>query len=212
MMPGFVNVFLVCLLLLLTSTNALREDYDVVVYTGNAAGVMAAYQAARFGSRVILVEPSRWLGGMTGGGIDTLDWGEDDIVGGHTRLILMNRYSNLEYRKAFDHLMENTENVTILYEHRVNGVYMYNGGIHKIVLDLAPFDKMGCPPADAKVVGNHILTGKVFIDASYDGELMAQTKSGKAVLLHSFIHNNIDNSFLCKYSQVYIWKRITVTV
>ena len=202
---------------------ALREDYDVVVYTGNAAGVMAAYQAARMGSRVMLVEPSRWLGGMTGGGIDTLDWGEDDIVGGHTRLILMNRYSNLEYRKAFAHLMQNTENVTILYEHRVNGVWMYDGAIHKIVLDLAPFDKMGCPPEDAKVINNtyigshiyttcmsihtcihtyirtqhtyicppqntkvtanHALTGKVFIDASYDGELMAQTKAG---MVHSY--------------------------
>ena len=176
----------------------LREDYDVVVYTGNAAGVMAAYQAARTGSRVMLVEPSRWLGGMTGGGIDTLDWGEDDIVGGHTRLILMNRYSNLEYRKAFTHLMENTENVTILFEHRVNGVYMYNGGIHKIVLDLAPFDKMGCPPADAKVVGNHVLTGKVFIDASYDGELMAQTKSGKWSFSPCFIiFNFISINVLC---------------
>ena len=104
---------------------------------------MAAYQAARYGgSRVLIIEPSRWLGGMTGGGIDKLDWGEDDIVGGHTRLILMNRYSNLEYRNAFSHLMENTENITILYEHRVNGVYMYNNAIRKIVLDLAPFDKM----------------------------------------------------------------------
>ena len=44
------------------------EAYDVCVYTANASGVMAAVAAAREGSKVIVVEPSRWLGGMTGGG------------------------------------------------------------------------------------------------------------------------------------------------
>ena len=40
-----------------------------------------------------------------------------------------------------------------------------------------------CPPQNTKVTANHALTGKVFIDASYDGELMAQTKAG---MVHSY--------------------------
>ncbi|GAG05834.1 unnamed protein product, partial [marine sediment metagenome] len=41
---------------------------DVCVYGGTASGVMAAIAAAKEGADVIIVEPSRWLGGITGGG------------------------------------------------------------------------------------------------------------------------------------------------
>jgi NADPH-dependent 2,4-dienoyl-CoA reductase/sulfur reductase-like enzyme len=51
------------------------ELYDVCVYGGNASGVMAACAAAKEGAKVIVVEPSRWLGGMTGGGLMHIDWG-----------------------------------------------------------------------------------------------------------------------------------------
>ena len=43
-------------------------DYDVIVYTGNGAGCQAAVNAAAKGAKVLLIEPSRLLGGMTGGG------------------------------------------------------------------------------------------------------------------------------------------------
>ena len=41
---------------------------DICVYGGTASGVMAALAAEKEGSKVILIEPTRWLGGMTGGG------------------------------------------------------------------------------------------------------------------------------------------------
>ena len=44
------------------------DAVDVCVYGGTASGIMAAVAAAREGARVVMVEPSRWLGGMTGGG------------------------------------------------------------------------------------------------------------------------------------------------
>ena len=51
-------------------------DYDVIVYTGNGAGCQAAVNAAAKGAKVLLIEPSKLLGGMTGGGIDRVDWGK----------------------------------------------------------------------------------------------------------------------------------------
>jgi len=45
-----------------------RHQADVCVYGGTASGVMAAVAASKEGAEVILIEPSRWLGGMTGGG------------------------------------------------------------------------------------------------------------------------------------------------
>ena len=50
---------------------------------------MAALAAEKEGAKVILIEPSRWLGGMTGGGINHLDWGKGNTVGGSTYKILM---------------------------------------------------------------------------------------------------------------------------
>jgi ribulose 1,5-bisphosphate synthetase/thiazole synthase len=45
---------------------------DVIVYGGTAAGVVAAYAAAKEGKSVLLVEPGLHLGGMVSGGFVTL--------------------------------------------------------------------------------------------------------------------------------------------
>ncbi len=48
--------------------------YDVVVVGGSASGVTAAIQAARLGSKVLLIESSPWLGGMiTAAGVSAFD-------------------------------------------------------------------------------------------------------------------------------------------
>ena len=57
---------------------------DICVYGGTASGVMAALAAKKEGANVILIEPTRYLGGMTGGGIHHLDWGKGNAVGGST--------------------------------------------------------------------------------------------------------------------------------
>jgi len=49
---------------------------------------MAACAAAKEGAKVVVVEPSRWLGGMTGGGLMHIDWGREEAVSGSTRPIL----------------------------------------------------------------------------------------------------------------------------
>ena len=74
---------------------------DVCIYGGTASGVLAAVSAAGEGCRVIIVEPSRWLGGMTGGGISRIDWGNEEAVGGTTLKILEKRYNNFQFRQVF---------------------------------------------------------------------------------------------------------------
>ena len=53
----------------LPATAASPERFDVVVYGGTAAGVVAAVQARRMGRTVVLLEPGRHLGGLTTGGL-----------------------------------------------------------------------------------------------------------------------------------------------
>jgi monoamine oxidase len=57
------------------------DAVDVCVYGATASGIMAAVAATREGMRVVVIEPSRWLGGMTGGGLSHVDWGRGEAVG-----------------------------------------------------------------------------------------------------------------------------------
>ena len=148
--------------------------YDVCVYGGNASGVMAACAAAKEGAKVIVVEPSRWLGGMTGGGLMHIDWGREEAVSGSTRPILKKDYNDAQYRAVFAEMLK-AAGVTVLFEHRVSAAEKSAGVIRTITLDLAPFDETGCPPAAPTKAGARVIVAKVFIDCSYEGDLMARS-------------------------------------
>ena len=45
-----------------------RSSYDICIYGGTSAGVIAAYTAAKLGKQVLLIEPGKNLGGMSSGG------------------------------------------------------------------------------------------------------------------------------------------------
>ena len=108
---------------------------DVCVYGGTASGVMAALAAKKEGTEVILIEPARYLGGMTGGGIHHLDWGKGNTVGGSTYKMLtegikdqnrgtsvsINGVGNKEYRERFRKAID-TAGIKVIYEHRLGEV------------------------------------------------------------------------------------------
>jgi len=150
------------------------ELYDVCVYGGNASGVMAAFAAAKEGAKVIVVEPSRWLGGMTGGGLMHIDWGREEAVSGSTRPIMKKDYNDAQYRGVFAEMLKSA-GVTVLFDHRVSVVDKVSGVIRSITLDLAPFDETGCPPPFPAKAAARTITARVFIDCSYEGDLMARS-------------------------------------
>ena len=164
--------FLAGLYLCLTALHA-ADSYDVCVYGGNASGVMAACAAAKEGAKVIVVEPSRWLGGMTGGGLMHIDWGREEAVSGSTRPILKKDYKDAQYRKVFAEMLKSAD-VTVLFEHRVSAALKVDGLIRAVDLDFAPFDEYGCPPAKPTKAMARVIRAKVFIDCSYEGDLMAR--------------------------------------
>jgi len=57
------------------------QTYDVVVYGDSAAAVAAAVQAQRQGSKVVLVNSTRFLGGMTCSGLSASDIFHREAVG-----------------------------------------------------------------------------------------------------------------------------------
>ncbi|RRJ97096.1 FAD-dependent oxidoreductase [Opitutaceae bacterium TAV4] len=59
--------------------------YDLVIYGGTSAGIAAAVQAERMGATVVLIEPTKRIGGLTTGGLGQTDIGNKHVVGGISR-------------------------------------------------------------------------------------------------------------------------------
>jgi hypothetical protein len=79
--------FFVLSLGLLCTSLTVAEDkvYDIVIYGGTSSGVAAAVQAARMGKSAVLIEPSQRLGGLTSGGLGQTDIGNKAAIGGIAR-------------------------------------------------------------------------------------------------------------------------------
>ena len=58
------------------------RNYDVVVYGGTSAGVIAAYTAGELGKSVLLIEPGTRIGGLSSGGLGYTDIGNKYAIKG----------------------------------------------------------------------------------------------------------------------------------
>jgi hypothetical protein len=94
---------LLTLLTLAIPTPAQTQSCDVVVYGGTSAGVAAAVQAARMGKRVVLIEPSAHLGGLSSGGLGWTDLGNPNVVGGISREFYHRLFLHYQQDSAWKH-------------------------------------------------------------------------------------------------------------
>ncbi len=75
--------FTISLLSVVSLLNLTRaQTYDICVYGGTSAGVIAAYTAAKAGKKVVLVEPGKHLGGLSSGGLGQTDIGNKYAITG----------------------------------------------------------------------------------------------------------------------------------
>jgi len=145
--------------------------YDVVVYGGTASGIMSAIAAAREGADVALIEQSGHIGGMVTGGLSYTDLGNISVIGGLAKEFFENlgqRYNKkvswyYEPRVAERVLKEmlNEEKVHVYYNCSIEE----NEGIEK---DLAKIISIKMTEGDS-------FFGQVFIDSTYEGDLMAKS-------------------------------------
>src|SRR6266851_9050087 len=73
------------LVVLFRAAPARADDYDIVVYGGTSAGVIAAVQAKKMGKSVVIVSPDKHLGGLSSGGLGFTDTGNKAVIGGLAR-------------------------------------------------------------------------------------------------------------------------------
>ncbi|MET8157775.1 FAD-dependent oxidoreductase [Sphaerisporangium sp. NPDC005289] len=147
---------------------------DICVYGGTAAGCVAAVTARQEGASVILVEPGRRLGGMLGAGIKPLqDCPVPDAVGGLTSDVVFGFGDHPpDIVRAF-HRWVTANGVTVLFEHRVAEVTRRGENIDTIHLESAPPDEWGVPSPVSDSEKSRAVSASVFVDASYEGDLMA---------------------------------------
>lgn len=167
------------------------EAADVCVYGATPGGILSAIAARREGRSVLIVEPSRWVGGMLGAGLKPMqDCPNYAATGGLTRQLLrtlgdpewdgdhlkkgtLAKMSPDAVRRDFERLLEES-GISVIFEHRIASCVRRGATIESAVFDLAPFDALGCPTAQPKACAALRVISRMFIDASYEGDLMAR--------------------------------------
>lgn len=173
------------------SAQSAPQPFDLVVYGGTSAGVVAAVQGARSGLRVVLIEPSPHLGGLSASGLGATDIGNKQVIGGLAREFyreIRRHYASdaawtREKRDAFKgrgHLADDDAAWTFephvaeaVFEHwaREAGVQVRRGDR----LDLADAVTLeGNRITSVHLEGGLRIAGRMFLDATYEGDLMAK--------------------------------------
>ncbi len=174
---------------------------DVVVYGGTSGGVIAAVEAARLGKKTVLIEPGQRLGGMSSGGLGMTDNGSTETIGGMSREFYQRVYrfyqrpENWRFQKREEYLtwlpkiwgvdgprMEEIKAQFLFEPRAAKAVYddmVREAGVQVVFgerLDL----KNGVIKSAARIASIRMESGrefvaKVFVDASYEGDLMAKS-------------------------------------
>ena len=188
-----IQVLLATAVALASSTDS--PTYDVVVYGGTSAGVTAAVQAKRMGKRVVLVCPDRHFGGLSSGGLGWTDTGDKRVIGGLAREFYHRVWKHYQQDAAWK-WQERSE-----YGNRGQGARAIDGErrtmwIFEPHVAEASFEALirdheievlrdqwldrakGVQKRDGRIVSISMLSGaafrgRMFIDATYEGDLMA---------------------------------------
>ncbi|MCK9208870.1 MAG: FAD-dependent oxidoreductase, partial [Salinivirgaceae bacterium] len=167
-----------------------QNQYDIVVYGGTSAGIAAAIQSSRMGKTVLLIEPTNRIGGLTTGGLGATDIGNKQVIGGISREFYQNikayydEPQNWKWQKPEEYRegrntgkqdamwtfepsaalavykkMIATEKIDVVYQQRLNR----NDGVKK----------QGTSIVEIEMESGVSYKGKMFIDATYEGDLMA---------------------------------------
>lgn len=163
-------------------------DFDVVIYGGTPGGICAAVAASRAGAHTLLLEPSAHIGGLMSGGLSFSDSNQTD------RRTLGSLFHEIHGRIAADY---QRRGVALPYDVKVmdNSKWTYEPHVAVQVFDdmlaqagvkvltgqvLTSVEKEGAHVRRV-VTDDETHTAKVFVDATYEGDLVAAAKISYAL-------------------------------
>lgn len=171
------------------------SHYNVVVYGGTSAAVTTAVQTKKMGKSVVIVSPEKHLGGLSSGGLGYTDSGNTSTVGGLAREFYQRVYRVYQDTKAWQWqkfeeytdagqgtraMIHDEQTMWIFEPHVAEGVFEAWIAEMKIpVIRNAWLDReKGVKKDGSRIVSMTTLCGKtfegnVFIDATYEGDLLA---------------------------------------
>jgi hypothetical protein len=172
-----------------------KESADVVVYGGTSAAVIAAVQARRMGKSVLMVSPTRHLGGMSSNGLVYTDKADAATIGGLAREFyhrLWRHYQDPDawrWQQREDFRREegstarignNSQAMWVFEPHVAEQVFEGFVADYEIPVLRGEWLNRG---SGVKMDGTRIISittlserefhGRVFIDATYEGDLLA---------------------------------------
>ena len=182
------------LLGLFLPASAAKHRADGGVYGDASGGVTAAIQASRMGKNVILVSQYGHLGGLTSSGLGWTDLGSDAILGGLSREFYHKVYLRYTDDAAWDHVprsefknLRQGKGEALNSETRLASVFepsvaeaVFDAMIEETGVKIIPgrLDLKKGVRKDGKRItavvleDGAVIEGDMFIDASYEGDLM----------------------------------------
>ena len=189
----------ICMVLTVVAINrsakAELPEYDIVIYGGTSAAISAAVQATRMDKTVVIVCPEQRIGGLSSNGLGWTDSGNNAVVGGLAREFyqrIWRHYQNedawrWQLREEYGNrgqyglaIEEELETMWIFEPHVAEKVFEdwvkeYNIPIFRdewLDRDQGVSVQNGSIESITMLSGN-TYRGRVFIDATYEGDLMA---------------------------------------
>ena len=194
-------VFLLILAILTNCTGGKREESnqayeaDIIVYGGTSAAVTAAVQAKKMGKSVIMVSPDQHLGGLSAGGLGFTDTGNKEVIGGLSREFYHRLYQHYDKPESWKWQEKseygnkgqgtpaidgNNRTMWIFEPHAAEGVFEDLVREHDLELYRNEWldRETGVTMEEGRIVSIETLSGKtfsgkMFMDATYEGDLMA---------------------------------------
>ncbi len=168
---------------------------DIIVYGGTSAAVTTAVQAARMGITAIIVSPDKHPGGLSSSGLGYTDTGNKEVIGGIAREFYQHVYQHYEKpeswkwqdRSGFGNrgqgipAIDGEKRTMWIFEpHVAEAIFekLIKENNITVFRDEWLDRKKGTVNKAGKIISFSTLSGKIFrgeifIDATYEGDLMA---------------------------------------
>lgn len=172
------------------------QTADVIVYGGTSAAIIAAVQVKKMGKSVIVVSPDIHLGGLSSGGLGYTDTGNKEVIGGLSREFYHRIYqhyqqpNNWTWQRQEEYGNKGQGTPAIDGDNRTMWIFephaaeqVFEDFVHENQLRVdrnqwLDRSSNGIVKKDGKIVSFRTLSGvtyqgSMFIDATYEGDLMA---------------------------------------
>jgi len=181
--------------IMLASQALQAADHDIVIYGGTCSAIIAAVQAKKMGKTVIVVSPDKHLGGLSSGGLGFTDTGNKAVIGGLSRDFYHRVWQHYDKDSAWVQQKKSEyggkgqgtpamdgENRTMwIFEPHV-AEQIFEDYVKEFSLEVVRDEwldrakgvkKDGDKITSITTLSGKTYAGKMFIDATYEGDLMA---------------------------------------